>query len=99
VEDARQEPAVVEARERDEAVVVGLLVVVRVAEVPGQVVHVAEEVAARAGGLAVAARLHGVVEEGTAESNARWLRVVQRQRLQLGLAGTIDHAIPYDGWK
>src|SRR5208337_5391319 len=44
--------------------------VVRVSEIPGQVVHVAEDVAARAGGFAVAREVEGVVEEGPPRDHA-----------------------------
>ena len=60
--------------------------VVGVAEVPRQAVEVAEDVAARARGFAVAGGEVGVVQERPAVDDAGGLGVVQRRVVDLGLA-------------
>ena len=81
----RRQPVLVDADEVDrEAEVdrhrVGAHVEVGVAEVPGELVLVAEDVAARAGGLAVRGGLHRVVEHRPPLHHRLRLRIRERER-------------------
>src|SRR5499426_2983546 len=57
--------------------------VVGIAEVPGEVVHVSEDVAARARGLAVARKPRGVVEQRPPLDHRRRFRIGQSRRRYL----------------
>src|SRR5262249_57769688 len=65
--------------------------VVGIAEVPGEVVIVSEDVAARARSLAVARKPRGVVEHRPPLDHRRWFRIGQRRFRDLLLRGEIDH--------
>ena len=67
-------------------------VLIGIAEVPGEVVHVAEDVAACAARLAIAAGQVRVVEERTAGDHVVRLGVGERNTLGLGLRCGLDHA-------
>ena len=77
-QDAGKRPGVVEHRR------------VRVAQIPGQAVEVAEHVAARTGRVAVARRERCVVEEPAAGHHARRLGVVRLHVRGLGPRGRVD---------
>src|SRR5215470_4934013 len=64
--------------------------VVRVSQVPGEAVEVAEDVARGAGGLAVARRFAGVVEKPAAGRHARRLRIEEGQMGDLQTRARID---------
>src|SRR5262247_1499807 len=57
--------------------------VVRIAEIPGEVIHVSEDVAARARGLAVARKPRGVVEQRPPLDHRRRFRIGQSRRRYL----------------
>src|SRR5262245_4753896 len=58
--------------------------VVGIAEVPGEVVHVSEDVAARARSLAVARKPRGVVEQRPPLDHRRRFRIWRRHRTSAG---------------
>ena len=65
--------------------------VVGVSQVPGQIVHVAEDVATRARRLAVSRGVERVVEEGAARHDAGRLGIVERDTQQGRLVAQVDH--------
>src|SRR5262245_20788148 len=58
--------------------------VVRIAEIPGEVIHVSEDVAARARGLAVARKPRGVVEHRPPLDHRRRFWIWRRHRTSAG---------------
>ncbi len=63
---------------------------IRIPQIPGQAVEVAEDVAAGARRLAVGGGVYGVVEKGATLDHLGGLRVVELQVLHLGAAEKID---------
>src|SRR5258708_13964225 len=65
--------------------------VIRIAQVPGDIIHVAEDMAARAGGFAIAGKARSIIDHGSSLYHNPRLRLAQALPVRLWPARHIDH--------